>query len=160
VEADEGGGGGNPLTLLQLHIGSCTKVTEQQSNGTDVCCCSGRSPAGGEAAYHISLYQRMTLFTMSSANSQGQRTAQTLTVCARFRVSCGYFHIRISDPKFDIRISGYRLSTLILTYFVVLLRYPKPTPKPRFFAKTVCRRNLGFSAIIEGFWAHLHAKII
>jgi len=27
-------------------------------------------------------------------------------------------------------------------------------------AKTVRRRNLGFSAIIEGFWAHLHAKII
>ena len=43
---------------------------------------------------------------------------------------------------------------------VVLLRYPKPTPKPRFFAKTVRRRNLGFSAIIDGFWAHLHAKII
>jgi len=34
---------------------------------------------------------------------------------------------------------------------VVLLRYPKPTPKPRFFAKTVHRRNLGFSAIIDGF---------
>jgi len=27
---------------------------------------------------------------------------------------------------------------------IVLLRYPKPTPKSRFFAKTVCRRNLGF----------------
>ena len=27
---------------------------------------------------------------------------------------------------------------------VVLLLYPKPTPKPRFFAKTVHRRNLGF----------------
>ena len=27
---------------------------------------------------------------------------------------------------------------------LVLLRYPKPTPKPRFFAKTVRRRNLGF----------------
>jgi len=43
---------------------------------------------------------------------------------------------------------------------LVLLRYPKPTPKPRFFAKTVRRRNLGFSAIIDGFWAHLHAEII
>jgi len=43
---------------------------------------------------------------------------------------------------------------------LVLLRYPKPTPKPRFFAKTVRRRNLGFSAVIDGFWAHLHAKII
>jgi len=30
----------------------------------------------------------------------------------------------------------------------------------RFFAKTVRRRNLGFSTIIDGFWAHLHAKII
>ena len=28
--------------------------------------------------------------------------------------------------------------------FLVLLRYPKPTPKPRFFAKTVRCRNLGF----------------
>jgi len=27
---------------------------------------------------------------------------------------------------------------------LVLLRYPKPTPKPRFFAKTVRCRNLGF----------------
>ena len=43
---------------------------------------------------------------------------------------------------------------------VVLLRYPKPTLKPRFFAKTVRRLNLGFSAIIDGFWAHLHSKII
>jgi len=46
-------------------------------------------------------------------------------------------------------------------YFIlVLLRYPKPTPKPSLFAKTVRHRNLGFSAIIDGFWAHLHAKII
>jgi len=43
---------------------------------------------------------------------------------------------------------------------LVLLQYPKPTPKPRFFAKTVPHRNLGISAIINGFWAHLHAKII
>jgi len=43
---------------------------------------------------------------------------------------------------------------------LVLLRYPKPTSKPRFFAKTVRRRNLGFSAITDGFGAHLHAKII
>jgi len=65
VQADDGRGGGDPLTLLQLHIGSCTKVTEQQSNGTDVCCCSRRSLAGIEAAYHISLYQRMTLLMVS-----------------------------------------------------------------------------------------------
>jgi len=65
VEADDGRGGGDPLTLLQLHIGSCTKVTEQQTDGTDVCRCSGRSPADGEAAYHISLYQWTTLFTVS-----------------------------------------------------------------------------------------------
>jgi len=65
VGADDGRGGGDPLTLLQLIIGWCTKVTEQQSDGTDVCCCSGRSPAGGQAAYHISLYQWSTLFTVS-----------------------------------------------------------------------------------------------
>jgi len=46
------------------------------------------------------------------------------------------------------------------TLNVVLLRYPKLTPKPRFFAKPVHHRNLGFSAVIDGFWAHLHAKII
>jgi len=34
---------------------------------------------------------------------------------------------------------------------LVLLRYPKPTPKPRFFAKTVRRRNLGFSTVIDSF---------
>ena len=43
---------------------------------------------------------------------------------------------------------------------LVLLRYLKLTLKLRFFAKTVRRRNLGFSAIIDGFWAHLHAKIV
>ena len=43
---------------------------------------------------------------------------------------------------------------------VVLLRYSKPTPKPRFFAKTIRRQNLGFSVIIDGFWPHLHAKTI
>jgi len=47
-----------------------------------------------------------------------------------------------------------------LQSILVLLQYPKLTLKPRFFAKTVCRRNLGFSATIDGFWAHLHAKII
>jgi len=55
--------------------------------------------------------------SLSSRCPGSQRTAQTLTVCARFRVSYGYFHIWISDPKFDIWISGYRLSTLILTDF-------------------------------------------
>jgi len=43
-------------------------------------------------------------------------------------------------------------------FLIVLLRYPKPTPKPSFFAKTVPRQNLVFSAIIDGFWAHLHAN--
>ena len=43
------------------------------------------------------------------------------------------------------------------TKTIVLLRYPKPTQKPRFFAETVHRRNLGFSAIIDGFWAHLQS---
>jgi len=37
----------------------------------------------------------------------------------------------------------------------VLLRYPKPTLKPRLFAKTVCRRNLGFFSRNWRFWAHL-----
>jgi len=53
---------------------------------------------------------------LSSRCPGSQRTAQTLTVCARFRLSYGYFHIRISDPKFDIRISGYRLTTLVLSH--------------------------------------------
>jgi len=53
-----------------------------------------------------------------------------------------------------------KLCSRLLVLYLVLLRYPKPTPKPRFFAKTAHRRNLGFFAIIDGFWAHLHVKII
>jgi len=49
---------------------------------------------------------------LSSRCPGSQRTEQTLTVCTCFRLSYGYFHIRISDPKFNIRISGYRLTTL------------------------------------------------
>jgi len=105
VEADDGRGGADPLTLLQLHIGSCTKVTEQQSDGTEVCCCNGRSLAGGEAGYHISLYQWMTLHGVQAASA----LCRPWLFALRFRLSYGYFHIRISDPKFDIQISGHRL---------------------------------------------------
>jgi len=56
--------------------------------------------------------------------------------------------------RFRVRVS-VRVSLVL-----VLFRYPKLTSKPRFFAKTVRRQNLGFSAIIDGFWAHLRAKII
>ena len=38
----------------------------------------------------------------------------TLTVCICFRLSYRHFSIRILRPKFDIRISGYRLTTLLL----------------------------------------------
>ena len=42
----------------------------------------------------------------------------------------------------------FHLNVFIASAFggqkLVLLRYPKPTPKPRFFAKTIHRRNLGF----------------
>jgi len=105
VLADDGCCGGDPLTLLQLHIGLCTKVTEQQSNGTDVCCCSRRSLAGIEAAYHISLYHRITLLTVSRQPAHCTDPDD----CTRSRLSYGYFRIRISHPKFDIQISGYRL---------------------------------------------------
>jgi len=47
-----------------------------------------------------------------------------------------------------------------MPFKVVLLWYPKPTPKPRFLQKNVRRQNLGFSAIIDGFGAHLNAKIM
>jgi len=39
--------------------------------------------------------------------------------------------------------SWWTVSTSI-AFWLVLLRYPKPTPKPRFFAKTARCRNLGF----------------
>jgi len=104
VQADDGRGGGDPLTLLQLHIGSCTKVTEQQSNGTDVCCCSGRSLAGGEAAYHISLHQQTTLFTVSR---------QSLTVCTPFSIIVRVFSYpdigsKVRYPDFRISINNTR----------------------------------------------------
>jgi len=77
---------------------------------------------------------------------------------------------RLGDDLIDLlfEVVSVRTSTNSFSDFhviwcvgrLVLLRYPKPTPKPRFFAKTVPRRNLGFSAIVDGFWAHLHAKII
>jgi len=43
---------------------------------------------------------------------------------------------------------------------LVLLRYPKPTLKPRFFCKNRLSPKPRFSAIIDNFWAHLHALII
>jgi len=98
VEADYGHSGGNPLALLQLHIGSCTKVTEQQSDGTDVCCCSGLSPAGGAAAHHISLYQRMTPFTLSRQPGH----------CA----DPGCLHF-VLDYRMGIFISGYPIQSSI-----------------------------------------------
>jgi len=68
----------------------------------------------------------------------------------------------VSAVSVEVVTSGERLQGEGLVWLiVVLLRYPKPTPKARFFfAKTVCRQNLGFSAIIDGFWAYLHAKIV
>jgi len=39
---------------------------------------------------------------------------------------------------------GQTAGWIVIPLQIVLLRYPKPTPKPRFFAKTVRRRNLGF----------------
>jgi len=104
VEADDGHGGADPLTLLQLHIGSCTKVTEQQSNGTDICCCSSWSLRRGSVSY-FTLSMDDSLHGVQAASAL--RRPRLLALC--FRLSYGYFHIRISDPKFDIRISGYRL---------------------------------------------------
>jgi len=99
VEADDGCGGGNQLTLLQLHIGSCTKVTEQQSNGTEVCCCS--SPAGGEAAYHISLYQWTTLFKVSR---QPEHCADPDCLHSVFDYRTGIF---LSGHQIQSSISGF-----------------------------------------------------
>jgi len=63
-------------------------------------------------------------------------------------------HLRIKTNLLHINSVHWHLT------FLVLLWYPKPTPKPRFFAKTVRRQNLGFSAIIDSFGAHVQAKII
>jgi len=61
--------------------------------------------AGGDTAYHVSLCQLTTLST--------GRWRRPWLFALRFQLSYGYFHIWISGPKFDIRISGYRLTTLI-----------------------------------------------
>ena len=70
------------------------------------------------------------------------------------------WHSTASAVSQLLQYENDKLTFIIMTLILVLLRYPKPTPKPRFFGKTVRRRNLGFSAIIDAFWAHLHAKII
>ena len=62
--------------------------------------------------------------------------------------------------KSPIECLSYNNNNNNTVFILVLLRYPKPTPKPRFFGKTVRRRNLGFSAVIDTFQAHLHAKIV
>jgi len=46
----------------------------------------------------------VSMVTLSTVSRQ---PAQTLTAL-RFRISYGYFHIRILGPKFDIRISRYQ----------------------------------------------------
>ena len=43
---------------------------------------------------------------------------------------------------------------------LVLLRYPKPKPKPRFFLNPSRHRNLGFSTVMEGFLICLYTKFI
>jgi len=58
----------------------------------------------------------------------------------------------------DLKKEIKKLQVNMHSCCVVLLRYPKPTSKPRSFCKNRPRQNLGFSAISEGFWAHLHAK--
>jgi len=100
VEADDGRGRRNPLTLVQLHKGSCTKVTVKRNR----CLLLQRS-----VAYHISLYQWTTLFGVQAASALCR--PWLFALC--FRLLYGYFHIQILDPKFDIRISGYRLTTLL-----------------------------------------------
>jgi len=45
---------------------------------------------------------------------QGSRRRRWL-FALHFRLSDGYLHIRISDPKCDIHISRYRLTTLVTT---------------------------------------------
>ena len=98
--------------LLQLHIGSCTKVTEQQSNGTDVCCWQLAAVVGHRLAERQRIIFHFINRRLSSGCPGIERTAQTMTVCTPFSITYGYFHIRISDPKFDIRISRYWFTIL------------------------------------------------
>jgi len=90
-------GGGDRCLLLQLHSGDWTALW---------CLLLQRLTVRHRI---VSLYQLTTLSTVS------KQAAQTLTVCTLFcfRLSYEYFHIGISGPKFDIRISGYQLTTLL-----------------------------------------------
>jgi len=71
------------------------------SDSGSICLLLQRSLAGREAAYHVSLYPLWP-----------GRRHRPWQFALRFQLSYGYFHIRISGPKFCIRISSYRLTTL------------------------------------------------
>ena len=110
VEPDNGRGGGDLLTLLQLHIGQCTK-SDWTAVKRNKCLLLQRSVAGGRRG-------SVSYFTLSMDDSlHGVQAASALRrpwlFALRFWLSYGHFPIRISDPKFDIRISGYRLTTLV-----------------------------------------------
>ena len=65
------------------------------------------------AVGHWRAERQRIIFMHDSRHGVQAATVQTL-FALRFQLSYGYFHIRISDPKFDIRISGYRLTTLVV----------------------------------------------
>ena len=79
------------------------------------------------------------LFCMFALSSR-QANVIAMKACIRHNdhivIVMPYFEL----DRFQVRLQGYCLECNI----VVLLWYSKPTPKPRFFAKTVRRRNLGF----------------
>jgi len=121
VEADDGRGGGDPLTLLQLHIGWCTKVTEQQSGGTDVCCCSsGRWRAERQRIIFHSISG-----WLSSRCPGSQRTAQTLTVCAPFSIIIWIFSYpdigsKIRYPEFWISINNTNCTVAFKCFYYTM----------------------------------------
>jgi len=92
------------LPLLQLHWGDWTALR------CDRCVLLQRSLAAERQRVMFHCINWLCL----SALCPGRRHRPWL-LALRFRLSYEYFFIQISGPKFDIRISGYRLTTLIYT---------------------------------------------
>ena len=57
-------------------------------------------------------------------------------------------------------VIGRLVDSQLLTDYMMSQLVTKPKPKPRFFSESVRHRNLGFSAVIEGFLICLYIKFI
>jgi len=97
LDDGRGGGGGRPLSLLQLHSGDSTALR------CDTCLLLQQSLAGADAAYHVSLYQLTTIVSMQAV--------QTPTFCTPFSIIVWvfpypYIGAKIRYPEFWISVNN------------------------------------------------------